>query len=101
MIAYLSSPLLRELGTNLPQSQPLVKDFQFGVSPVNYSDSDSDWKFQDHPLREGYEFLNFVINNDRICMGFKADRVEKVQKLAYLKRFSEKCLIKKLLLSKC
>ena len=33
MIAYLSSP----------QSQPLVKDCQFGVSPVNYSDSDSEW----------------------------------------------------------
>ena len=42
MIAYLSSPLLWELGTNFPQSQPLVKDCQFGVSPVNYSDSDSD-----------------------------------------------------------
>ena len=30
-------------GTNFPQSQPLVKDCQFGVSPVNhmYSDSDS------------------------------------------------------------
>ena len=27
-------------------------------------------------------------------MGFKADRVEKVQKLAYLIRFSEKCLTK-------
>ena len=26
--------------TNFPQSQPLVKDCQFGVSPVNYSDSD-------------------------------------------------------------
>ena len=26
----------------LPQSQPLVKDCEFGVSPVNYSDSDSD-----------------------------------------------------------
>ena len=25
---------------NFPQSQPLVKDCQFGVSPVNYSDSD-------------------------------------------------------------
>ena len=24
------------------QNQPLVKDCQFGVSPVNYSDSDSD-----------------------------------------------------------
>ena len=42
MIAYLSSPLLLELGTNFPQSQPLVKDCQFGVSPVNHSDSDSD-----------------------------------------------------------
>ena len=29
-------------GTNFPQSRPLVKDCQFGVSPVNYSDSDSD-----------------------------------------------------------
>ena len=42
MIAYLSSPLLWELGTNSPQSQSLVKDCQFGVSPVNYSDSDSE-----------------------------------------------------------
>ena len=33
-------------------------------------------------------------------MGFEADRVQKVQKLAYLIRFSEKCLIKKLLMSK-
>ena len=33
-------------------------------------------------------------------MGFEADRVEKVQKLAYLIRFSGKCLIKKLLTSK-
>ena len=40
MIAYLSSPLLWEIGTDFPQSQPLVKDCQFGVSPVNYSDSD-------------------------------------------------------------
>ena len=34
MIVYLSSPLLWELGTNFPQSQPLVRDCQFGVSPV-------------------------------------------------------------------
>ena len=40
MIVYLSSPLLWELGTNFPQSQPLVKDCQFGVSPVNYLDSE-------------------------------------------------------------
>ena len=33
-------------------------------------------------------------------MGFEADRVEKVQKLAYLKGVSEKCLTKKLLTSK-
>ena len=33
-------------------------------------------------------------------MGFEADRVEKVQNLAYLIRFSEKFLIKKLLTSK-
>ena len=33
-------------------------------------------------------------------MGFEADRVEKVQKLAYFIRFSEKCLTKKLLMSK-
>ena len=41
MLAYLSSPLLWELGTNFPQSQPLVRDSQFGVSPVNYSISDT------------------------------------------------------------
>ena len=33
-------------------------------------------------------------------MGFEADRVEKVQKLAYLIRFSKKILTKKLLMSK-
>ena len=32
--------LMLELGTNFPQSQPLVKDCHFGVSPVKYSDSD-------------------------------------------------------------
>ena len=41
MIAYLSSPLLWELGPNFPQSRSLVKDCQFGVSPVNCSDSDA------------------------------------------------------------
>ena len=30
-------------------------------------------------------------------MGFEADRVEKVQNLAYLIRFSEKCLKKKII----
>ena len=30
-------------------------------------------------------------------MGFEADRVEKGQKLAYLIRFSEKCLTKKVI----
>ena len=34
-------------------------------------------------------------------MEFKVDRVEKGQNFAYLVRFSEKCLIKKLLTSKC
>ena len=33
--------LVRAIGTNFPQSQPMVKDCQFGVPPVNYSDSDS------------------------------------------------------------
>ena len=33
-------------------------------------------------------------------MGFEADRVEKVQKLAYRIRLCEKCLTKKLLTSK-
>ena len=33
-------------------------------------------------------------------MGFEADKVEKVQKLAYLIRFSKKCLIKNILTSK-
>ena len=28
------------IGTNFPQSQPLMKDCQLGVSPVNCSDSD-------------------------------------------------------------
>ena len=32
---------LEKLGINFPQSQPLVKNCQFGVSPVNYSDSDN------------------------------------------------------------
>ena len=50
---------------------------------------------------EGGNDQGFVINNGRICMGFKADRIETVQTLAYLIRFSEKCLIKKLLTSKC
>ena len=41
MIASRSSHL-GELGTSPPpQSQPLVKSCQFGVSPVNYSDSDT------------------------------------------------------------
>ena len=40
LIVCLSSPLSRELGTNFPLSQPMVKDCQFGISPVNYSDSD-------------------------------------------------------------
>ena len=30
-----------KVGTNVPQSRPLVKDCHFGVSLVNYSDSDS------------------------------------------------------------
>ena len=33
-------------------------------------------------------------------MGFEADKQEKGQKLAYLIRFSENCLIKKILTSK-
>ena len=36
----LSLLLLRELRTNFPQSQPLVNDCHFGISPVNYSDSE-------------------------------------------------------------
>ena len=31
----------------------------------------------------------FFINNSRICIRFEADRVEKVQKLAYLKFFGK------------
>ena len=34
-------------------------------------------------------------------MGFEADRVEKVQKLAYHIRFSEKCLTKKFIMKTC
>ena len=44
-------------------------------------------------------FFNIVINNGRICMGFEAKK-KKYKKLTYLIRFSEKCLIKKLLTSK-
>ena len=40
MIVYPCSLLLWELGTNFPQSQPLVKECHFGVSQVNYSDSE-------------------------------------------------------------
>ena len=29
------------LGTNFPQSQPLVKAYQFGISPLNCSESDA------------------------------------------------------------
>ena len=36
--SHINGVSLRSL---IPQSQPLVKDCQFGVSPVNYSDSDS------------------------------------------------------------
>ena len=61
MIAYLSSPLLWELGTNFPQSQPLVKDCQFGVSPVNYSDSDSE--YPNHTL---------ITNSAFVCAGVGA-----------------------------
>ena len=38
------------------------------------------WKFQDHPYDKDMNFFNIFINNGRICMGFKADRIEKVQK---------------------
>ena len=57
-------------------------------------------KFQDTPYGKDMYFFDIFINNGRICMGFEADRVEKVQKLAYLINFSEKCLTKKLLTSK-
>ena len=40
-------------------------------------------------------FFDIFIHNGRICVGFEADRVEKVQKLASFIRFSEKCLTKK------
>ena len=70
MIAYLSSPLLWELGTNFPQSQPLVKDCQFGVSPVNYSDSDNNiscvigFRGPDHGIR-----LQLFPLNGRVRIG--------------------------------
>ena len=53
------------------------------------------------PYDKDMNFFNIFINDGRICKGFKADRVKKVQNLAYLIRFSEKCLIEKLLTSKC
>ena len=42
MIVYLNSLPLLELGTNLPRPSPGEVLSFFGVSPVNYSDSDSD-----------------------------------------------------------
>ena len=45
------------------------------------------------PYDKDMNFFNIFINNGPICMGFEADREEKVQKLAYLIKFSEKCLI--------
>ena len=52
------------------------------------------WKFQEPLYDRDMNFFNIFINNVQICMGFEADKEEKVQKLAYLIRFSEKCLIK-------
>ena len=48
--------------TNFPQSQPLVKDCQFGVSPVKYSDSGDDVTAVDLvlPLRQ------FIGDNGRV-----------------------------------
>ena len=60
----------------------------------------SNRKFQDTPYVKDMYFFDIFINNGRICMGFDADRVEKVQKHACLIRFPEKCLTKKLLTSK-
>ena len=60
----------------------------------------SNRKFQDTPYGKYMYFFDNFINNGQICMGFQADRAEKVQKLTYLIRFSEKCLTKKLLTSK-
>ena len=51
-------------------------------------------KFQDTPYGQDMYFFNIFINNGRICIGFEVDRVEKVHKLAYFIRFSEKCLTK-------
>ena len=52
------------------QSQPLVKDCQFGVSPVNYSDSDSDTDLQ-IPLTKGTKdivFVNTPVPEERIFL---------------------------------
>ena len=42
-------------------------------------------------------FYDIFIKNGQICMGFEADKVEKVQKLAYLIRSYEKMSDKKLI----
>ena len=39
---FMAVLLICKTSTNFPQSQPLVKDCQFGVSSVNYSDSEDD-----------------------------------------------------------
>ena len=46
-------------------------------------------KFQDTPYGKDMYCFDIFINNGRICMGFEADIVEKVQKLAYLIRLSK------------
>ena len=47
--------------TNFPQSQPLMKDCQFGVSPVNYSDSDTIYEGKTKTL------INFTLTVQLIC----------------------------------
>ena len=67
----------------------------------NHGGEASDLKLENSrntPYDKDMNFFNIFINKGRICMGFEA--VEKGQKLAYLIRFSEKCLIKKLFTSK-
>ena len=49
------------LGTNFPQSRPLVKDCQFGVSPVNYSDSDSLYIQVSRVFFFSLDYLHFLI----------------------------------------
>ena len=52
------------------------------------------------PCNAGKTFVDTFVNTGQICEGFEADRSEKSQKHVHLAKYSDKDLIKKLLMSK-